>query len=246
MALKTNATQDVTESMPELVSAQNVIIVILVIVAAVLFVLNLVPLWMPGLMYSLDASQPKIFWFISRGSAIAAYWILWLSMALGVVITNKMAKVWPGISPAYEVHQYTSLLGLGLGLFHALILMGDQYIHYNLLQVLVPFASLDYRPLWVGLGQIGFYIWGAVVLSFYVRKRIGQKTWRWIHYFSYASFLSVMVHGIYSGTDVSTVWAQGLYWFSGASLLFLTVYRILVSRFPEGKEKAHQAVGKAG
>jgi predicted ferric reductase len=232
MSEPTQLTNNSEETFPEGTAGKNVLVVILVALAGVLLTINLMPFWLPGMEFSIQGTEPKLFWFLSRGSAIVAYWILWLSMAMGIAITNKMAKVWPGISPAYEVHQFTSLMGLGFALFHAFILMGDQYIHYSFLQVLVPFASQSYRPEWIGLGQLGFYIWALVAGSFYVRKRIGQKTWRLFHFVSYASFLSVMVHGIYSGTDTSAAWVQFCYWASGASLLFLTIYRVLVSRFP--------------
>jgi predicted ferric reductase len=232
MSLKTTTSQDVTGTLPDTVSVQNLLILILVILAGVLLTINMLPLWLPGLFLSTAGDQPKLFWYLSRGSAVAAYWILWLAMCMGVIITNKMAQLWPGIPPAYEIHQYTSLLGMGFALFHALILTGDKYINYTLLQVFVPFASQDYRPVWVGIGQIAFYVWALVNISFYVRKRIGKKAWRLIHFASYASFLAVMVHGLFSGTDTSAAWIQYLYWLSGASLLLLTVYRIMIVRPP--------------
>jgi predicted ferric reductase len=229
MALKSpSSAQDLTETLPPALPFQQLILWLLVVSAGALLALNLLPLWLPSLSYSVSGSEPKVYWYLSRGSAIAAYWILWLAMGMGVMITNKLAQLWPGIPPAYEVHQYTSLLGMGFALFHALILMGDAYIHYNLVQALLPFASQNYRPTWVGVGQLAFYVWALVNLSFYVRKRIGKKAWRWIHFASYASFLAAMLHGITAGTDTSS-WMIGLYWFSAASLLFLTIYRVLVS-----------------
>jgi predicted ferric reductase len=217
-------------------SAQNAFVIGLAVLAGLLFALNVLPIWLPGLSFSVSGEQPKIFWFLSRGSAIAAYWVLWLAMAMGIIITNKMAQIWPGIPPAYEIHQYTSLFGMGLALFHAMILTGDAFIHYTVVQVLLPFASQNYRPTWVGIGQSAFYIWLVVNLSFYMRKRIGKKAWRWIHFASYASFLAAMLHGIYSGTDTTAGWIQILYWMSGASLLLLTIYRVLIVRFPPVKK----------
>lgn len=222
------------------VRAQSAAIIILVFLAGVLLALNLAPFWLPGLAGSAAGSEPKFFWYLSRGSAIAAFWVLWLSMAMGILITNKLAQVWPGIPPAYEIHQYTSLLGLGLALFHALILTGDRYIQYTVLQVLVPFAGQSYRPFWVGLGQVGFYLWAVVTLSFYVRKRISKQAWRTIHFGSYASFLGVVLHGIFAGTDTAAAWGYYMYWISCATLLFLTLYRVLVSRLsdaPAGQRK---------
>ena len=232
MSLKTTSSQDKTEPVTQILSGQDVLLFLLVVVAGVLFAINLMPLWLPGMTFSVTGSEPKIFWFLARGSAIAAYWLLWLSVCMGVGITNKMVQTWPGVPPAYEVHQYTSLLGLGFSLFHGLILMGDKYMNFSLAQVLVPFTSQNYKPAWVGFGQMAFYIWAVIVVSFYVKKRTGKKTWRLIHYLGFVCFIAVMAHGIMSGTDASTTWARYLYWISGASVLFLVVYRIIITMVP--------------
>jgi len=188
------------------------------------------PLWLPGLSASLLGSQPKAYWYLSRASGLVAYGLLWLSMVLGLIITNKLARVWPGGPTAFDLHQHTSLLCLAFGLFHGLILMGDRYTNYTLAQLLVPFASANYRPVWVGLGQVGFYLLVIVSLSFYVRRTIGHRLWRLIHFLSFAVFLLALVHGLTSGTDSASPWVSGLYWASGASLLFLTIYRLLIGR----------------
>jgi predicted ferric reductase len=239
--LAQNQTQSIVDGQSTL-PIQDLLLTILVVVAGVLFALNILPMLLPGMAFSVTGDAPKVYWFMSRGSAIAAYWVLWLSMSSGVIITNKMAQRWPGIPPAYEIHQYTSLLGLGLALFHAMILMGDQYIHYNLVQVFLPFGSENYRPTWVGFGQVAFYLWALVNLSFYVRKRIGKKAWRLIHFLSYVSLLGAMLHAIFSGTDSTSTWTQALYIFSGVTLTFLTVYRVLIARFPPENPKARRPV----
>jgi predicted ferric reductase len=156
---------------------------------------------------------------------------LWLSMALGIMITNKMARAWPGGPVAFDLHEYASLIGLAFALFHAIILTGDRYINLSLLRVAVPFTSADYRPVWVGLGQLSFYTMAIVTFSFYVRKRITPRAWRLLHYLSFLTFLLALAHGIFSGTDTASLWVSGMYWASGGLLLFLFVYRMLMSMF---------------
>ena len=109
------------------------------------------------------------------------------------------------MTSANDSHQFTALFGLAPGLFHGLLLLGDHGIGFSLVQEIVPFAASSYRPVWVGLRQITFYLWLAIAFSFYVRKRIGQKTWRVLHYVSLLTFALALVHGIFSGTD--TPWA---------------------------------------
>jgi predicted ferric reductase len=191
--------------------------------------LLVMPTWLPGLTGSLTGSEPKAYWYLSRATALVAFGILWASMMLGVGITNKMARLWPGSPAAFALHEYLSLLGLSFAGFHALILLGDHYTNFSLLQVLLPFATWNYKPVWVGLGQLGFYAWGLVAISFYVRKRIGQNTWRVLHYLSFLTYAGALVHGLASGTDSSLPWVQDFYWLTGASFLFLLIARIVNS-----------------
>lgn len=185
------------------------------------------PGWLPGLANTFVGAEPKAYWYLSRASALVAYGLVWLSMVLGVLITNKLARLWPGGPVAYDVHQHASLLGLVFALFHALILVGDRYIGYSLSQVLMPFASDAYRPLWVGLGQVAFYLLAIVGLSFYIRRLIGPRLWRAIHYLSFVVFGLALLHGIFSGTDSAAAGVRLFYWASGASLLFFTLYRLM-------------------
>jgi hypothetical protein len=111
-----------------------------------------------------------------------------------------------------------------------LVLLGDQYIGYTLVQVLVPFASAGYKPLAVGAGQVALYVLALVALSFYVKQQLGRQVWRLIHFASFGLFGLALLHGIFSGSDGGAWWAQALYWLSGGSVLFLTVYRVLVLR----------------
>ena len=206
----------------------------LVFVLAVFFGLvaaaYVLPVWLPGIAGSFTGSSPKVYWYLSRATGFVALAMLWASMMLGIGITNKLARLWPGVPPTMAIHEYTGLLGLFFACFHALILLGDHYSHYRVVQLLMPFGSVQYRPTWVGLGQLGFYAWLIIALTFYIRKVIGKKTWRVIHYASFACYLIALIHGLASGTDVGSLWAQDFYWGTGGSLLFLLVYRILTSR----------------
>ncbi len=177
---------------------------------------------------SFVGSNPKGFWYLSRASAFAALGLLWLSMLFGLLITDKMAKNWPGAPVAFALHEYVSLLGLAFALFHALILLGDRYINYKLAQILMPFGSVNYHPVWVGIGQIGFYSWAIISATFYVRQWIGSKAWKFIHYISFFNFIIAIMHGIASGTDTTASWAQTAYWIMGGSALFLTVVRVIL------------------
>ena len=206
---------------------QFFLMVMLAIVVGVLTAILVLPTWLPNMASSLGGQSPKIYWYLSRATAFVSLTILWISMALGLGLSNKMARLWPGAPAAFAIHEYVSLLGTAFALFHALILLGDHYINFTVAQIFLPFATTSYRPVWVGIGQIGFYVWLIVNLSFYIRSKIGQKTWRVLHYLSFVMYMMGMFHGLFSGTDSASTWATWYYWISGASLLFLLIHRIV-------------------
>lgn len=217
------------EERESMISWKVMLTTFLAVIAGVWLAAVIIPMWLPGMVDSILGEDTKVFWYLSRGSAIIAYVLLWFSMILGLLMTNRLTRLWPGPAVSNEFHEFISILGLAFVLVHAFILMGDPYIHYQFLQVLVPFTSFDYRPFWVGLGQIGFYLWFVLVISFYVRKKIGTRTWRLLHFFSFIAFLGAMVHGIASGTDTAEPWMRMVYWVSAGSTLFLVIYRILLA-----------------
>ena len=211
-------------------SSVNIEVFLLLILATIigfLVAILLLPAWLPNMATSLTGGNPKIYWYLSRATAFVSLTILWISMALGLGLSNKLARIWPGAPATFAIHEYVSLLGLAFALFHALVLLGDRYINFTVAQIFMPFSTTDYRPTWVGIGQIGFYVWLIVALSFYVRSSIGQKTWRVIHYLSFIMYIMGLIHGLFSGTDAASPWAGWYYWISGGSLLFLFIYRMI-------------------
>ena len=211
------------------VGLQTAILFLMAFTVGTIAAVILLPVMIPSLEFSLEGEGPKAFWFLSRATSFVSLTLLWLSMALGLLMTNKMARTWPGVPASFAIHEYVSLLGIGFGIFHAFILLGDKYIEFTVKQILIPFTTVGYKPFYVGFGQVTLYGWLIIALSFYIKSRIGQKTWRWLHYVSFAIYAMGIYHGITSGTDTKEVWAQNYYWISGASLVFLLFYRILVS-----------------
>jgi predicted ferric reductase len=216
--------------LPSLISTLVTIVLVAAGVAVgALAAVIVLPTWLPALNSSIHALDPKAFWYLSRASGLVAFGLLWLSMAFGLLITNRMARLWPGGFTAFDLHQFASLLGLALTVFHGLVLIGDHYLNYSLGQLVTPFGSVNYRPFWVGLGQLGIYGLLVASLSFYLRRWMGPRGWRWVHGLSYAAFILALGHGLFSGTDSSALGVVIFYWFTGVSTVVLTVYRIAVS-----------------
>ena len=96
-------------------------------------------------------------------------------------------------------------------------------------QIAVP-GFAPYAPIWVAAGQVAFYLMAIVVGSFYVRRRIGQRAWRTLHYVTFVAFLGATAHGVMAGTDSGTPWAWWIYVGSTIAVVFLLAYRIVTVR----------------
>ncbi|MCP4140065.1 MAG: hypothetical protein GY755_07215 [Chloroflexi bacterium] len=223
-----------------LLSVQSFLFTVLAMAVGMLVAVVVLPTWMPNLAKSLLGPDAKVYWYLSRGTAFVSLSLLWLSMVLGLLMSNKMARSWPGVAVSFAIHEFVSLLGLGFAMFHAIILMGDKYIEFTLEKIATPFAS-TYEPFWVGVGQISFYIMLLVAFSFYVRKIIGQKLWRVIHFISFLTYLMALLHSLAAGTDTEFVWAQQYYWVTGGSLLFFLMVRIVSSFFKEPVKRMNKS-----
>ena len=173
------------------------------------------------------ADSVQIWWYVTRASGIIAYLLLWFSTVLGLAVTSKYLDGMLDRLFTYDFHEFISLLSVAFTLVHVLVLMLDRYLPYSLAQILVPFIS-PYRPFWVGVGVIAFYIILLVTVTFYLRSRIGTRSFRAIHYLSLLGYIGVTLHGYYSGTDTALASMQILYKVSSLAVLFLMVYWLVL------------------
>jgi methionine sulfoxide reductase heme-binding subunit len=176
------------------------------------------------------ASDPQasthVYWYISRVTGFTAYLVLFVNMVFGLMLSTKQFDDLVVRWRSYDLHQFTALLAMAFMAVHVFALLGDTYTRFSLAQLLVPLAS-SYRPVWIALGVISLYALIAVTFTFYVRSRIGQRAWRAIHYVSFLAFALVFVHGVFSGTDTSQLWARVIYWSTGLVVSLLTVARFV-------------------
>jgi predicted ferric reductase len=167
-------------------------------------------------------------WYATRLLALLSYLAITGSVVYGLLLSTGILDAIAHRTVSFTLHQDLSGIGLGLAMVHAAVLMIDTSVPYTPLEVLVPFAG-PYEPFWVGVGQLSLYLTAIVMLSFYARKRIGQKRWRTLHYVTFLAFLGATFHGLMAGTDTSAPWAFWMYVASAALVVFLTVYRIVLA-----------------
>jgi DMSO/TMAO reductase YedYZ heme-binding membrane subunit len=87
------------------------------------------------------------------------------------------------------------------------------------------------------MGIAAFYGLVLVSTSFYLKRWIGQKAWRSIHFASLGVFVASLLHGIWAGTDTRAPILIGLY--AGSALTVLIGWR-LVAESTESRVSAQR------
>ena len=167
------------------------------------------------------------FWIAARASGLAAYALLTCSVVAGLILKARPFGTRLKPSTVTDVHRFLALLGLGAIGLHGAALTLDTAVSIPWTALLVP-GQATYRPLWTGVGVVSAEAMILVYLSFGIRKRIGVKNWRRLHWATYAIFAGATLHGLLGGSDSDRPW--GLYLYLGAIGLVVaaTVWRALV------------------
>ncbi len=183
-----------------------------------------------------QVAPSRLPWVATRLVAFLSYFAITGSVVYGLLLSTKILDAIAHRPVSFALHQDLAAIGLGLAGVHAVLLGLDATVPFSLGDMLVPFVA-PYRPLWVGIGQLTLYLVAVVLASFYLRRRIGQRAWRLLHYLTFLSFAGATAHGILSGSDSGTAWAWWSYVGATALVVFLTGYRI-VTGITASRERA--------
>jgi sulfoxide reductase heme-binding subunit YedZ len=181
-----------------------------------------------GIVHAVEQNAANLPWYAERLFAFLAYLTVWGAVVYGLLLSTRILDAIAHRPVTFALHQDLAIVGLVLAGIHGALLSLDHTMPFSALQIGVPFLA-PYLPVWVGFGQLAFYLTGAVVLSFYVRRHIGQRAWRLLHYLTFLAFVGAAAHGLVAGTDSGAAWAWWLYVGSSAAVVFLTAYRIVLS-----------------
>jgi predicted ferric reductase len=174
------------------------------------------------------AAGTTSFWYLSRATGFVAYLLLWGSVTWGLLLSTGTGRAWMRPPQLLDAHQFLSAAGAGFACFHSLVLMGDRYVSFPLRALILPFGG-SYEPLLVALGQIASWLSLLLIASFHVRRHIGGRMWRRLHYAAFVAFWLAVAHGLLLGTERMTVWANVVYLTTASVVTFLTFYRVFAT-----------------
>jgi sulfoxide reductase heme-binding subunit YedZ len=149
----------------------------------------------------------KAIWYLMRATGVVSLGLLTAVLALGIATVNRWR---PGKAPAFVtagVHRSLSLLSVVFVAVHVVTAVVDSYAGVSLVSVVVPFVGSS-KPLWVGFGAVSLDLVVALIVSSLLRRRIGARAWRAIHWTAYLSWPVAFAHAVGMGSDAGATWFQ--------------------------------------
>jgi hypothetical protein len=183
------------------------------------------------------------FWLLARATGITAYVLLTLSVLAGLMV--KARPFGMAIKPAHAVdlHKTLALLSLTALALHGITLVLDHTVEISVLGLLVP-GTVSYRPVWTGLGVLAGELMLLVYVSFGLRRRIGPRNWRRLHWTTYGMFAAATAHGVMAGSDSAEPWALFLYFVAIGAVAAATAWRALVPARPPTRPRPRAAASE--
>lgn len=170
-------------------------------------------------------------WIIARATGVASLVALTLSILTGMALRPR-TLAWLSTNRAIrELHDYTTVLWIPMGLAHVVALLFDSYAKITLADLVIPF-EVDYARLAIGLGTVSAQLLLVVMVALWSRLQLSRGQWLFFHRLSYPAFAAAFLHGVLSGTDLAYPWLAGVAWLVAAIVALAGVRRIAHAMTP--------------
>lgn len=173
----------------------------------------------------------QFLWMLARVAGLSSYASLAIALVTGIALRTGVLD-WMGSNRAVRgLHEYTTVLWIPLAGLHLVCLLLDSTARIGWLDLVVPLHA-SYGTVPIGLGALSVDVLAGVTVTSLMKRRIDKQVWLWIHRTSYLAFALVFFHAVLSGTDFSDPVVSAITWGAAATLLTLTIARVLGGRLP--------------
>jgi hypothetical protein len=173
-------------------------------------------------------------WYAARAAGLVAWVLAIASVLWGLLLSSRVLQArLPGRRPVapwlLDLHSYLGALTAVFTLGHLAALLGDSYIQFDLVDLLVPMAA-PWHPVAIAWGVAG--LWGlvAVLGTSWSRRWIPVTLWRRMHWVSFPIAVVTTAHTFTAGSDRTHPLTIGIGVVLGAVAVSLCVYRVLGPR----------------
>jgi sulfoxide reductase heme-binding subunit YedZ len=153
--------------------------------------------------------------------------LLWLTVVWGAFLRVGWGLTRVRHQTLYGVHQTLSLVGLTLGVVHALAQLAVPGGPVRLVDEWLPFTN-GHDPFGIGVGVVALELLLALAISVLIQRRMGYHRWRMLHIAAYLGFTLLCAHILISGSDTRSIAVRAVVvaaWLSVLLLRVATTYR---------------------
>ena len=165
-------------------------------------------------------SGSQALWFVSRASGLALLAAFSAAVVLGVA-----SRLGPRLA-AGELHRALALFSVAFLGLHVATAILDPYVTIGWAATLLPLAS-PYRTFAIGLGALAVDLGGAVLVTSLVRRRLGYRAWRAVHWLAYLAWPAAFAHAVTAGNDLRIWWVAVVVWGCLAAVATAVLARLL-------------------
>ena len=174
-------------------------------------------------------SNPQIWWYVTRASAMIAWVLLVISVIWGILLSTRIFRKFDNPAWLLDLHRWLAGISVVMVGLHMFSLYIDDFARFSLADLFIPFHSTYTKiealgPIPVALGVICAYLMIAVQSTSLIMRVLPRKFWKGIHYLSYVVVLLVSFHAGWTGTD-TRAW---VYQLVAIGLIMLTTIALVI------------------
>ena len=181
---------------------------------------------------------------LSAYLGLVAVGAITLNILMGLLMAFRYSphRSWPHRRFNYfRLHNWTGYIALTVSILHPAILLFNKTPHFRILDLLYPVHS-SAQSLDNTIGAIALYLLAFVVLTSYVRIRLGRHLWKSFHLFIYFAAAALFWHSLFTDPalkNAPVAWSDGGKLFVESCLLVIATISLL--RLRHARKKALRA-----
>lgn len=149
------------------------------------------------------------------------------NMLLGTLMVFRYSpkRSWPHRRFNYfRLHNWTGYIALFFALAHPLVLLLIKSPRFRVIDLLYPVHSPQ-QPLENTLGAIGLYVVAVLVVTSYLRIRLGRHLWKAFHFSVYLGAIALFWHSLFTDPNLNR---SPIDWLDGGKLFVISCTAIIL------------------
>jgi predicted ferric reductase len=177
---------------------------------------------------------------LSAYTGLVAVCAVTLNMLLGLLMAFRYSpyRSWPHRRFNYfRFHYWTGYIAPAVSILHPMILLFNKNPHFGIRDLVYPVQSPS-QPLDNTIGAIALYLLAFVVVTSYLRIRLGRHLWKAFHFSVYFAAAALFWHSLFTDPglkNASVDWSDGGKLFVESCLLLIAAVSLLRLRHARNK-----------